>query len=128
MSAGKLDRIIQIRRPTLVDDGFAQVETYQVLGQRIPAHFMDVSDNERLRASQVQAMLTSRFQVRYSGFTKAITQKDQIVFELRIYDIVGIKEMQGRRRMLELTAAARSDLPLIDPPLQFSEEFSEEFA
>lgn len=128
MIAGKLDRIIQIRRPTLVDDGFAQVESYLILGQRIFAHFSDVSDTERLRASQVQSMLTSRFQVRFSEFTRAITPKDQIVFERRIYDIIGIKEMSGRRRMLEITAAARNDLPLIDPPKQFSDEFSEEFA
>jgi head-tail adaptor len=128
MAAGKLDRIIQIRRLTLVDDGFAQVESYQVLGLRIPAHFADVSDGERFRASQVQAILTSRFQVRDSDFMRSVTPKDQIVFERRVYDITGIKEMPGRKRMLELTAAARNDLPLLDPPLLFSEEFSEEFA
>lgn len=127
MAAGKLDRIILIRRPSLVDDGFTLSEVYTLLPDRIPAHFMDVSDTERLRASQVQSMITSRFQVRYSTITRAITPKDQIVFERRIYDIVGIKETQARRRMLEITAAARADLPLLEPQA-FSDAFSEEFA
>jgi len=127
MAAGKLDRIIQIRRPSFVDDGFAQSEVYTLLPERIPAHFADVSDGERMRASQVQSNLTSRFQIRYSTFARQITPKDQIVFERRVYDIVGIKEMPTRRRMIEITAAARNDLPLLEPQ-QFSNEFSEEFA
>ena len=127
MSAGKLDRIILIRRPSLVDDGFTLSEVYTLLPHRIPAHFMDVSDGERLRASQVQSMITSRFQVRFSAITRNITPKDQIIFERRIYDIVGIKETQERRRMLEITAAARNDLPLLESQV-FSDSFSEEFA
>ena len=127
MGAGKLDRILQVRRPTLTDDGFSQSESYSLLPERVPTHFVDVSDTERLRASQVQAMITSRFQVRFSTFTRSITPMDQLIFERRIYDIVGIKEVQGRRKMLEITAAARNDLPLL-PPQSFSDTFSEEFA
>jgi len=127
MAAGNLDRIIRIRRATLVDDGFSATEQWVTLPEKIWAHFADVSDSERFRAHQVQASLTSRFQVRYSVLTRAITPKDQIVFERRIYDIVGIKEMDGRRRMLEITAAARNDLPLLDQQV-FSDEFSQEFA
>jgi SPP1 family predicted phage head-tail adaptor len=112
MAAGNLDRIIRIRRATLVDDGFSATEQWVTLPEKIWAHFADISDGERFRANQVQANLTSRFQVRFSHFTRTITPRDQIVFEGRVYDIVGIKEMGNRREMLEITAAARLDLPL----------------
>jgi SPP1 family predicted phage head-tail adaptor len=109
MAAGKLDRIIRIRRATLVDDGFSQVEQWVTLPEKIWAHFLDVSDGERYRANQVQSNITSRFQIRYSEFSLTITPKDQILFEGKIYDIVGIKQMEQRRRMFEITAAARND-------------------
>lgn len=109
MAAGKLDRLLQVRKVSVSDDGFGAAESFTVLNQLIPCMFEDVTDGERIRAQQVQSKLTSRFTIRDSAIARNITPKDQILFESRVYDIVGIKETDKRRRMLEITAAARAD-------------------
>jgi len=110
MSAGNLDRQIQFQRFTSTDDGFGMVETWADHGGLEWAKKADASDGERWRASEVSAIITTRFVVRYSDFTRDITPKDRLTCEGFAYDISGIKEIDGRRRWLEITAAARSDL------------------
>lgn len=105
----RADRRVQFTRATMSQGPFGQVETWANHGQPVPAEKRDVSDAERMRASEVQAHITTRFQVRWSGFTAGITPKDRLICEGRTYEISGIKEL-GRRRMLEITAAARLDL------------------
>jgi len=109
MAAGKLDRLLRVAKASITDDGFGAAESFTLLPQLIPCMFEDVTDGERLRAQQVQSNLTSRFTIRDSVIARSITPKDQILFESRFYDIVGIKETAKRRRMLEITAAARAD-------------------
>ncbi len=106
---GRLDRRIQFRRFTLVDDGFSQVETWVDHGTLVWAQKTDVSDGERWRASEVQAQVTTRFLVRWSAFAADITPKDRIVCDGLEYNIAGVKEGDGRRQWLEITAAARTD-------------------
>lgn len=106
---GELDRLVQFRRFTLVDDGFSQVEDWDDHGSPVWAQKEDVSDGERWRASEVQATVTTRFTVRWSPFTADITPKDRLVCEGLEYNITGVKEGRGRRQWLEITAAARAD-------------------
>lgn len=107
--AGPLDRRVQFRRATLSDDGFGQVETWADHGSPVWASKMDASDAERWRAGEMQASITTRFRVRWSSFTSALTPKDRLVCEGETYDITGIKEVGARRTFLEITAAARAD-------------------
>jgi head-tail adaptor len=116
------DRRIQFLRATLSDDGFSLVETFAPYGQPIPAAKKDVSDGERMRAMEVQAHITTRFQVRWSAFTAGITPKDRLFCEGRVYDISGIKELD-RRRTLEITAAARADVSANPWSFEFAVEF-----
>jgi len=109
MGAGRLDRFIQIQRYTEVDDGFGLSKVWADHGAPIHAEKTDVSDGERWRASEVSASITTRFVVRYSTFTADISPKDRLTCEGETYEIVGKKEGKGRRRWLEITAAARSD-------------------
>lgn len=109
VEAGKLDRRIQFQRFTLTDDGFGQVEAFANLGNAIAAGKRDVSDGERMRAGEVSAQITSRFHVRSSAFTRDLTPADRLVFEGKTYNIYGIKELEGRKRLLEITAGARAD-------------------
>lgn len=106
--AGDLDRRVQFRRAVLVDDGIASKLQFANHGSPVWASKLDVSDGERYRAAEVQAVVTTRFRVRWSAFTAAITPKDRLVCEGRDYDITGIKEI-GRREYVEITAAARQD-------------------
>lgn len=108
ISAGELDRRVQFRRKSLADNGLAQGEVWRDFGARVWARKRDVSDSERMRAAEVQAMLTTRFVVRWSCFAAGITPKDRLVCEGREFDITGIKEI-GRRAFLEISAAARAD-------------------
>ena len=104
-----LDRRVQFLRASLTDDGFGQVEVFEPHGAPEPAAKKDVSDGERWRAGEVQAHITTRFTVRWYAFTADLTPRDRLTCEGRSYDISGIKEVGGRRRWLEITAAARAD-------------------
>lgn len=106
--AGDLDRRVQFRRATLVDDGFQQVETWGNHGNPVWASKTDVSDGERWRAGEVGASITTRFVVRSSTFTRDLTPKDRLICDGPEYDISGIKEI-GRRDRLEITASVRVD-------------------
>ena len=106
---GRLDRRIQFQRASLVDDGFGEVEKWEDHGSPVWARKTDVSDGERWRADEVQAQITTRFLVRWSGFTADLTPKDRLVSDGVKYNITGIKEASGRRQWLEITAAARLD-------------------
>lgn len=109
MTAGDLDRRVQILRAAPVDDGLAVVEAFAPHGHPIWARRMDISDGERWRAGEVQAHVTTRFTVRSSAFTRALTPKDRLVCEGRAFDIAGIKQVGARGTFLEITAAARID-------------------
>jgi SPP1 family predicted phage head-tail adaptor len=108
MQAGTLDRRVQFRRFTLVDDGFAQVESWADHGSAVWAERRLVSDREQIAAAQVAARITARFLVRWSALTGGITPKDRLICEGREYEITGVKEI-GRREGVEITAAARAD-------------------
>ena len=109
MNAGNLDRLVQFQRATLTDDGFSMVETWADHGDPVWAKKTDLSDGERMRATEVSASITTRFLVRWSDFTYGLTPKDRLISESRTYNIFGIKEGTGRRQWLEVTAAARVD-------------------
>ena len=108
MQAGLLDRRITILRAALVDDGLQNREGPHEAIATIWARKMDVSDSERQRAGVVGAEITTRFQVRSSVVSRAITPKDRIRYGARDYEITGIREV-GRLDMLEITANASAD-------------------
>lgn len=104
---GQLDRKITIERQDgWIDDGWGTPTP----GDFVPvatvhAKRTDVSDREKLIAAQVMSQSTSRFVVRSSSITRAITSMDRLQHEGAIWGIDGIKETQdGRRRFLEITA------------------------
>lgn len=106
--AGKLDRRVSFERFTQPHDGLQQVEAWAAHGSSIATEKKDVSDGEKFRAGEVSAVLTARFVVRYSTFSKDLTPKDRIKFEGETFAIFGIKEI-GRRKFFEITAGARVD-------------------
>jgi SPP1 family predicted phage head-tail adaptor len=108
VGAGDLDRRVQFRRAAIADNGIGKTLTFADHGTPVWASKRDVSDGEKYRAAEVQAVVTTRFVVRWSSFTAGITPKDRLVCGGREYEISGVKEI-GRREFVEITAAARQD-------------------
>ena len=110
MSASKLDRRISILRSELIDDGFGQVQGPFLPIGTLWAHRSDIKDGEKVLAGSVTSDLQTRFTVRSSEFSRAITPADRIGHAGLEFNITGIKESaDGRLQFLELTATARND-------------------
>ncbi|MGI3169988.1 head-tail adaptor protein [Pseudooceanicola sp. C21-150M6] len=108
MKAGDLDRRLQFRRATPLDDGFTKSENWEDHGAPVWASRRDVSDGEKAKAGAVSAELSTRFRVRSSAFTRGITPKDRFLSDGLQWEIVGLKEI-GRLDGIEITAVAKLD-------------------
>lgn len=105
MEAGKLDRRVTIERATVVLDDFGgEVTTWTALAT-VWASYEPVSDGEKWRAAEVAATVTARFRIRW-GFDVKVT--DRLIFDGRVFDIIGVKEI-GRREGQEITTSARGE-------------------
>lgn len=110
MAIGNLDRRVQFLRADTSDDGFTEVEgDFVALGDPVWASKTDIKDDERWRAGEVGASITSRFVIHSSQFSRALTPKDRLQCDGVTYGVSGIKETGGRRKYLEITASARAD-------------------
>ncbi len=104
MTASSLDRQVRFQRATLVDDGLSSVEVWQDVGGTYWALRQDVSDAEKWRAGQVQATISTRFQIRDTEFTRGITARDRIICEGETFNITGTKQVHpGRRQLIEIS-------------------------
>lgn len=110
MEAGKLDRRINIvgKFPTGKYDEWNNPIMADEQSIRVWAQKTDISDAERVRAQQVGATITTRFQIRYSSRVKHIDPTYRVEFDDRTYDISAVKEV-GFREGLEITATARAE-------------------
>lgn len=108
MRAGPLDRTLTLRRRTVETDALGEeVETFVDLADA-RASKTDISDAEKVRAQQVGAEITTRFQVRWSVNWSDMNPKDRVACDGREYEVVACKEL-GRREGIEITACARAD-------------------
>jgi SPP1 family predicted phage head-tail adaptor len=111
MRASRLDRRIDILREVETGrDGLnAKTKAWAPLTARpIAASKEDVQDGERFRASETGAVVTTRFQIRWSTKVADVDSRDRVRFGGREYDISAVKEI-GRREGLEITGAARAE-------------------
>lgn len=106
MSQVRFDRRIQVRRFNLVDDGFQSIEDYADYGEPIWAARVDMNGSEKADAGWVDATLATRFVVKSTSFTRALTAKDRIVSGGVEYEINGFTEI-GRRYQLQIDCVAR---------------------
>lgn len=104
---GDLDKVVQIRRATFVDNGREKLATFGDLGATIRAKKTDLSDGERWRGAQVSAQITARFVVQSTIFTRAILHADQIICGGVTFDIVSLKFLPDcRERWREIGVVA----------------------
>lgn len=104
MGKPKLDRRITLlrARTTLNDFGEVDLSAPDELGQ-IWASFTPVSDAERWRAGQIEAVSMARFVLRWSAIAASLSAADRLKLDGKVWQISGRKEL-GRRRWIELTA------------------------
>ena len=108
MIAGALDRRVVLQRATTTKDAFnADVDAWSDLAT-VWASKHDISDGERTRAAEVGAVITSRFQVRWSSALADLSARDRLLYAGVDFNITAVKEI-GRREGLEITAAARAE-------------------
>lgn len=108
MLAGNLDRRIQILRNDPTADALGgQADDWREIAT-VWASKLEISDAERLRASEEGSTVTMRFQIRWSPTVADLDPRDRLVFDGRTFDISAVKEI-GRRDGLELTAGARAE-------------------
>jgi SPP1 family predicted phage head-tail adaptor len=111
-SAGNLDRIVTFQRATVSIDVFHEpVETWETLVEVFGGKH-DVSAAEAFRAQEVGAQLTTRFKVRYSPALVDLNARDRLLFDSKLYNITGVREIQ-RNAWLEVDSVARDDLPAV---------------
>lgn len=114
INASKLDRQITIQRATETRDTFHNL----VQGPwnnliTVRAAKQEISDGEKVRAQKVRAQemgadITMRFQVRWNRTIATVNAKDRLLFEGKLFEILGVKEI-GRREGREITATTRID-------------------
>lgn len=103
---------VTFQRAVIERNGLGEgVETWTTLATRKAAH-TDVQDAEAVRAAAVGSQLTARFRVRWSSTISTLNPRDRLVHRSRVYNIVGVKVVE-RNRLLEISAAAASDVPAV---------------
>ena len=112
--AGKLDRVLTFQRATVNYNAYnEQIETWNLL-VTVFAGKRDVSAGESLRAQEVGAQLTTRFVARHSDVLTTLTARDRLMFEGKLYNITGVREVQDTRNAwIEIDAVARNDAPAV---------------
>ncbi len=108
LNAGNLDRRVQFMRAEFINGptGMEQGE-FEALGSPVFAARRDVSDAEKFTAGRIEATLDTRFTVRSSPFTRSIVPSDRLTCEGLDFNIIGIKQIEGRQDFLEITCKAR---------------------
>lgn len=109
IAAGELDRRVSIWRSELIDDGTATVPGPPAEIAERWAKKSDVSDSERVRASELGQEVTTRWLVRSDALTRTITGKDELRYKGRVYVVTGTKETSEREDGIEITTMMRPD-------------------
>lgn len=108
LNAGALDRRIALMQYGISYNADNEpIEGYTTLAT-VWASATPVSDGEKVRAAEVGASISMRFQIRYSSTVASLNPKDCVVYDGKTFDISGVKEI-GRREGLEISAAAAAD-------------------
>lgn len=103
----RLDRLAQVLRAAVVDDGFqARRGDFVPMGSPVWVARSDVSDGEKTAGGQTIATMMVRFTLRKVGAAAGLTVADRIRCDAVTFDIHGIKDIPGGR-LIEVTALGR---------------------
>ena len=112
--AGKLDRRISILRyGAPVDDGYTLVEGELGVLTTRSASWRPATRKEQFENAGTEAKAGGIFWIRSDTTTRTIVETDKLVFEGRMFDILGLSEI-GRREGIELLVAGDDEGTEID--------------
>ncbi|MEC9433876.1 MAG: phage head closure protein [Pseudomonadota bacterium] len=111
MRSGDLDRRVTLQRATSVQDALG--EPIQTWADIATVWAKKIESRRQAReapdAGEARAALTRRtFEIRWSTTVADLGPLDRLVFEGRIFDILGVSEI-GRREGLSIEAVARAE-------------------
>jgi SPP1 family predicted phage head-tail adaptor len=110
VSAGELDRRIQIQLATEIKDAAGDMVPAWSDAFRLFAKKTDRSGFETNGAQQLIRAGDTVFEIRRSARALAITPElHRVVYDGRIYQIVGIQEGKSRKDSLQLLTSSRPD-------------------
>ena len=107
MYSGALRHVVTIQRnaPTLDSYG-EESENWGFYAKR-RASVKPIRGREYFTSKEVASEVTHRIVMRYDDKLGALTAKDRILFESRVFDIASIMNFEERNRMLEIMAVER---------------------
>lgn len=109
MRAGDLDRRITLTRYGIsYDSDNAPVEAYTTIAT-VSASWRRASAREVLASSEIGAMASDIFEIRYSSTVADLNPKDRLTYQGSEYNITAVDEID-RRVGLRIAATKRADL------------------
>ena len=99
MRSGALRHKITIQQPAEAQDASGSVESSWIPFATVSAAYEPQSGKESFTEDQEQATSSIRFRVRYLS---GVTPKMRISFDSRLFDILFVKDVGGRRKQLHI--------------------------
>jgi SPP1 family predicted phage head-tail adaptor len=96
--ASMRSRVTLQRKAVTTDEVGNQIETW-IDYQTVWAAMAPISGREYYAASQINAEVSSKFLFRY---LPEITPDMRILFGSRVFEVVSVMDVEGRKRLLEL--------------------------
>jgi len=109
MRLSDFDTPVQFMRLQAEDDGFSENGAPVDHGGKLLAKKEDLSDGERWRAGEIAAVVTTRFTLRATNFTRGLTPNDQLRCRGVVYQLFGVKVSRVSKDFLEFSAGTRTD-------------------
>lgn len=107
MRAGRLRYVVDVQEPVeLADEHGQPVVSWVSMGKRW-AGIEPVSQREFESGEEEHAHATHRIVMRQDRQTRQVRPNDRVVHESRLYDIVGVAQVRGKRADLHLRAVER---------------------
>lgn len=108
-----MDRRIDIIRALVSQNAFGEeIPTWETL-VTVWAEMKPMTGSERYVENQFQGVTNSTFRIRWSDAVKTMTVEDKIIFDNRLFDVLGVREI-SRREGLEIDAFSRGELQVAD--------------
>lgn len=101
--AGLLREKIRIERATATQNGFGEPVTTWATHATVRAQVEPLEGREVFDADHQMTRTPVVFRIRYSSDVSDVAETDRIVWKSKTHDIESVAELEGRRKLLEIT-------------------------